>query len=55
MLAAARGRVDAVQKLIERGADGAHKNRYGLGAADWAKWSDRQDAVLGLLESAAAR
>src|SRR5689334_3674255 len=49
MLAAARGQVDAVRTLIERGARKDHRNKFGLGAADWAKWSDRQPELLALL------
>jgi len=49
MLAAARGQVDAVRALIERGARKDHRNKFGLGAEDWAKWSDRQPELLALL------
>lgn len=51
MLAAARGRVDAVRLLLERGARSDHKNKYGLGAADWARWSEHSEAVLTLLNA----
>jgi ankyrin repeat protein len=49
MMAAARGHVPAVRVLVASGARVAHKNKYGLGAADWAKWTDRRDAILALL------
>lgn len=50
MMAAARGHVATVRVLVESGARAAHKNKYGLSAADWAKWTDRRDAILALLE-----
>ena len=49
MLAAARGQLDAVRALLERGASKDHRNKFGLGAADWAKWSERQPELLELL------
>jgi ankyrin repeat protein len=49
MFAAARGQLDAMRALIERGALVGHKNKYGLGAADWAKWSEREGEILDLL------
>ena len=49
MLAAARGQVDAARALIERGARVEHRNKFGLGVADWAKWSARQSELLALL------
>jgi uncharacterized protein len=49
MLAAARGQVDAARALIERGARADHRNKFGLGAIDWAKWSERQGELLTLL------
>lgn len=48
MLAAARGQVDAARALLERGARADHRNKFGLGAADWAKWSERQGELLPL-------
>jgi len=54
MLAAARGQVDAARALLERGARADHRNKFGLGAADWAKWSDRQGDLLALLGAAPA-
>ena len=49
MLAAARGQVDAVKTLLDRGARAEHRNKFGLGAADWAEWSERQSELLDLL------
>jgi ankyrin repeat protein len=54
MLAAARGQVDAVRALLERGARPDHRNKFGLGATDWAKWSERQPEVLALFGTAPA-
>jgi len=51
MFAAARGQIDAVRMLIERGANTGHKNKYGLGPADWAQWSTRINEILPLLDS----
>ncbi|HEX6980563.1 MAG TPA: ankyrin repeat domain-containing protein [Alphaproteobacteria bacterium] len=51
MLAAARGRTEALRFLLVHGAGRDHRNRFGLGAADWAKWSDRSADVLALLGS----
>jgi uncharacterized protein len=51
MFAAARGQLDAVRLLIGRGARTDHKNRYGLGAADWAQWSTRAGEILPLLDT----
>jgi ankyrin repeat protein len=49
MFAAARGRVDALQMLLAKGARPDHRNKFGLGAAEWAKWSERQREVVALL------
>jgi ankyrin repeat protein len=54
MFAAARGQVDAARLLLDRGARPDHVNKYGLGAADWAKWSDRQSDLLALFGTAPA-
>lgn len=54
MFAAARGQVDAVRALIESGARADHRNKFGLGAADWAKWSDRHGDLLTVLGTAPA-
>ena len=51
MAAAARGHLEAMTMLLEAGADPAVANRWGLGAADWATWSDNSSEVLGLLPS----
>lgn len=50
MYAAARGQLDAVRALIGRGGRIDHKNKYGLGVADWAKWSEREGEILTLLD-----
>ncbi len=52
MFAAAGGQLAAVRLLLDRGASPAHRNRYGLGPADWARWSERQAEVLTLLGTA---
>ena len=52
MLAAARGQVDAARTLLAHGARADHRNKFGLGAADWAKWSERQGELLDLLKVA---
>lgn len=39
MHAAARGHRSVVRLLLQRGADPGRKNRWGMGAEDWAKWS----------------
>lgn len=49
MFAAARGQLDAVRALVERGARAGHKNKYGLGAAEWARWSEREAEIVALL------
>jgi ankyrin repeat protein len=54
MFAAARGQVDAARLLLDRGARADHLNKYGLGAADWAKWSERQPELLALFANASA-
>jgi ankyrin repeat protein len=51
MFAAARGQLDALRMLIERGANTTHKNKYGLGASDWAQWSNRAAEILPLLDT----
>jgi hypothetical protein len=54
MFAAARGQVDAARLLLDRGARADHVNKYGLGAADWARWSERQSELLALFGTASA-
>lgn len=49
MFAAARGHVELLQLLLARGARAEHRNKFGLGAAEWAKWSDRQAEITALL------
>ena len=49
MFAAARGRVDTLRLLMASGARPDHRNKYGLGPADWAKWSEREPEVVALL------
>jgi uncharacterized protein len=49
MFAAARGRVDTLRLLMASGARPDHRNKYGLGPADWAKWSEREHEVVALL------
>ena len=47
--AAARGRLEVVERLLEAGADPGHKNKWGLGAADWAQWPDTTSEVRAVL------
>lgn len=54
MFAAARGQVDAARLLLDRGARLNHVNKYGLGATDWAKWSERRSELLALFGAAAS-
>jgi ankyrin repeat protein len=49
MFAAARGRVEMLRLLMTSGARADHRNKYGLGPADWAKWSEREAEVIALL------
>ena len=49
MFAAARGRVEMLRLLMTSGARPDHRNKYGLGPADWAKWSEREHEVIALL------
>jgi len=49
MFAAARGRVETLRLLMTSGARPDHRNKYGLGPADWAKWSEREHEVIALL------
>ncbi len=43
MFAAAAGQVKAAEFLIEKGADKAVRNKWGLGPRDWCQWSSRAD------------
>ncbi len=49
MAAAACGRLEVVERLLEAGADPGHKNKWGLGAADWAQWPDTAAEVRAVL------
>jgi hypothetical protein len=51
MFAAARGRAAVVRLLLASGARPGHRNKYGLGAAEWANWGDDPAAILSLLEA----
>jgi hypothetical protein len=41
-----------LRALLEVGADPGHKNRWGLGAADWAQWPANAAEVRALLHAA---
>lgn len=45
MYACARGHAGVVEALVEAGAARGHVNKFGLGPADWAKWSKDGDAI----------
>ena len=49
MAAAARGHLEAMTALLEAGADPQSRNKWGLGAADWAKWPANAAEALALL------
>lgn len=49
MSAAARGHLEVIKTLLAAGADPEKKNKWGLGPADWAQWSDKAPDVLALL------
>ena len=51
MQAAARGHSSVVSLLLARGADGAMVNRWGLGAADWARWADDAPDLLAEIQA----
>ncbi len=51
MAAAARGRLELVERLLEAGADPGHKNKWGLGADDWAQWPGNAAEVRARLRS----
>ena len=51
MAAAARGHVEVIKTLLAAGADPERRNKWGLGAADWAQWSDKAPDVLALLRA----
>jgi hypothetical protein len=52
MAAAARGHLEVLRALLEAGADPGHRNRWGLGAADWAQWPANAAEVRALLHAA---
>jgi len=51
MAAAARGHLEVIATLLAAGADPESKNKWGLGAADWAQWPADSAEVLALLRS----
>jgi len=51
MQAVAGGQSATVRALLARGADGAHVNRWGLGAADWARWAKDAPDLLAEIQA----
>ena len=51
MVAAANGHVETIKLLLEHGASTDGKNRWGLSAADWAKWAESPAEVLDTLDA----
>ncbi len=51
MVAAANGHVETIKLLLEHGAATDGKNRWGLSAADWAKWAESPAEVLDTLDA----
>ncbi len=51
MAAAARGQLVVVERLLEAGADPGHKNKWGLGAEDWAQWPNNAAEIEARLGS----
>ncbi|MFM7347577.1 MAG: ankyrin repeat domain-containing protein [Tagaea sp.] len=49
MYAAARGRRACAEKLLAAGASVSHRNKFGLGPADWALWPADGDDVRDLV------
>ena len=49
MAAAARGRLEVVERLLDAGADPGHKNKWDLGADDWAQWPGNAAEVRAVL------
>jgi ankyrin repeat protein len=45
MEAAARGHLDVVKLLLARGARPTRRNKWGLGADDWAKWPENSAEI----------
>lgn len=54
MEAAASGHVEIAARLLAAGADPKHKNKWNLGAWDWAKWPANGGEVQALLSDAGA-
>ena len=55
MAAAAGGRDAVVEALLAAGADPAARNKWGLGAEDWANWPENRDEILALLREESRR
>ena len=53
MAAAGRGHAAVVRLLLQHGTDPGVRNKWGLGAADWAKWAPEPAEVLALLHATA--
>ena len=51
MAAAARGHVQVVERLLAVGADPGHKNKWGMGANDWAQWPVNAAEIQAVLSS----
>jgi ankyrin repeat protein len=51
MAAAACGRLEVVERLLEAGADPGHKNKWGLGAEDWSQWPNNAAEIGARLRS----
>ena len=51
MAAASCGRLEVVERLLEAGADPGQKNKWGLGAEDWAQWPNNAAEVGAVLRA----
>lgn len=51
MVAVAGGHANIVRALLDAGADADSKNRWGLAAADWAKWAKDPGEIGALLRA----
>ena len=49
MAASARGHIEAMRLLLDAGADPEARNKWGLGASDWAHWPANSAEALALL------